>query len=144
MMGWMLILGAVILDRLLKAAALTGILQGSLFGFNYPRFTLHQNYGLAFDIRIALPLIIGVSVVCLLALLFWNFRRHPKHPPETFAWVLFFAGAASNLYDRVAHGFVIDFLEIIPGSIWNIADFMIIVAIFLLLKAHLKSNKARG
>ena len=63
------------------------------------------------------------------------------------ALVLFFAGGASNLIDRVAFGSVIDFLNIGLGQfrtgIFNVADVAIIAGVAILLFEGYRSQRAR-
>ena len=41
--------------------------------------------------------------------------------------------AASNMYDRLVHGFVIDYIHLLPASYFNIADVFIGVGIIALM-----------
>jgi len=63
------------------------------------------------------------------------------------ALVLFFAGGASNLIDRVAFGSVIDFLNIGLGQfrtgIFNVADVAIMAGVAILLFEGYRSQRAR-
>ena len=62
------------------------------------------------------------------------------------ALVLFFAGGASNLIDRVAFGSVIDFLNIGLGpfrtGIFNVADVAIMAGVAILLFEGYRSQRA--
>ena len=62
----------------------------------------------------------------------------------SFAWIVIFAGAVANVGERIALGYVRDFVYI---SLWkwtgvyNLADFYIIVGILVLL---VSSNYKKG
>ncbi len=124
----------LLVDRALKVAVMKGLLRGSFLGFPYPRFTLHENFGIALDLPMPHLLIIILSVLLLLGIvtaLIWAKRNAERH---LLPLSLITAGAASNLYDRLHFGFVIDVIEIVPRSIWNLADILILIGIILLLE----------
>ena len=92
-------------------------------------FQLVHNYGAAYGIfqhqRI---LLIGVSIAVLVVC--WMFRR----AIITSRWslygvVILVGGAVGNLIDRVAHGFVIDFINIHIIPVFNVADMCINIGI---------------
>jgi signal peptidase II len=66
--------------------------------------------------------------------------------PELVALTLFLAGGLSNLIDRVAHGSVIDFMNVGLGSfrtgIFNVADMAIMLGLALLAWNHVRSAAA--
>jgi signal peptidase II len=83
--------------------------------------------------------LIGVSSIVLLfvASALWSRATSFTSPATRFGLSLILGGAVGNLYDRVAHGTVTDFLEIYSGAwsfpAFNVADSAITVgAIFLL------------
>lgn len=60
---------------------------------------------------------------------------------STFVWVSFslvLGGGLANLIDRVALGYVIDFIDFSFWPVFNIADCAISIAVFLLLFNELK------
>ena len=44
--------------------------------------------------------------------------------------ILIILGSASNLYDRIRHGFVIDYFDLAYFTVFNIADAMIFLGVF--------------
>lgn len=122
------------LDRALKLAAQYGLTEGWSFFDFYPRLTLHQNYGLAFDLPLGRITIIIITTIVLATLCVWLIRIWNTQPSTRNALVFVVAGAASNLFDRVFYGFVIDTIEFFPRSIWNVADIMIVVGLLMLLR----------
>jgi lipoprotein signal peptidase len=129
-----IIAGLLALDRVLKLSTQKGLTEGwSFFGW-YPRITLHHNYGAAFDLALPQPIIVVASILILVVLSTalihaWKYKSRTGTP-----LLLILVGAASNLFDRIQFGYVIDLLEFIPGSIWNIADGMILVGLIWLLQ----------
>jgi signal peptidase II len=74
------------------------------------------------------PLLVGLAVAVLLGV-FWLVWKLPSMGGHRLSWLplgLVFGGAVGNLYDRVVHGSVTDFLDFyIGGWHWpafNVAD----------------------
>jgi signal peptidase II len=89
----------------------------------------------------ALILITLVALIIILVLLWKNRETNAG----TIALALIFGGALGNLWDRVAHGEVTDFLDFYIGSHhwypFNIADSAIVIgALLLALKTISHSN----
>jgi signal peptidase II len=101
---------------------------------------LHANLGATFNAPIPLPLIIVAAVVfCgwLVSFVFTN-SSHWKHPVLLLGGGLVFGGALGNLYDRVALGFVRDWMLFWHRTVANIADFAILIGFILLLGLSLR------
>lgn len=98
--------------------------------------TYVENTGAAFGMlkgRLGLLTVItGIILAALLIALLLYGRRLPSLP-RAAAWLLL-GGAAGNLFDRIFHGAVIDFIEIQLFSfpIFNVADICVCVAFVLL------------
>lgn len=124
----------LVLDRILKLAAQKGLLDTwSFFGLPFPHFVLHENTGIAGSIPVPPLVIIGLSAIIILLIFFFLARAWGTHVAQRNAFVLLLAGALSNFYDRAHFGYVIDMIEVFPGSIWNIADVLIVAGIVMLL-----------
>jgi signal peptidase II len=132
---WLPIAAAAILcvaDRVCKAAALA---KYELPG-NVVSFSLFSNDGIAFSLPFrgwmfwlaAAPIFIGIWVATVVA-----YRRRENAVLAALIFVLL--GAASNIYDRLAHGAVIDYFVFFRISAVNLADGMIVggilAAVFL-------------
>lgn len=88
---------------------------------------------------------IGAGLL-LLGALTYAFLHKPGRPSIVLAFALFSAGGVSNLFDRLAHGgLVVDFINIGVGSvrtgIFNIADIVIIVGVFVFVTATLLQHQ---
>lgn len=84
------------------------------------------------------PLLALLSVGVILALVIYHEReRLPRMSPLTVGVGLLIGGAIGNLIDRVAFGYVLDFIDIGVGSLrfwtFNIADAGISLGIVILL-----------
>ncbi len=84
-------------------------------------------------------ILIGVSALVLMFVVsaLWSRRTTFTGPLGRFALALILGGAAGNLYDRIVHGMVTDFIEVYHGSwsfpAFNVADSAITVGAILLL-----------
>jgi signal peptidase II len=98
-------------------------------------FGMFQNNNLAFAV-------IGVVVSVALILYALKLRREDPRAGLLFAVVI--GGAMGNLFDRVAHGRVTDFLDFFVGihhwPAFNVADSAICVGAALLFLNGLKEN----
>ncbi len=111
-----------------------------------------RNTGIAFSIfhdaspfirELLLPILSAVAVVVILAL-FWKQGKAASRIRWALALIL--AGAAGNLYDRLAYGYVVDFLDFYVGSwhwpAFNVADSCITVGAALLILDSLTAPAA--
>ncbi len=118
-------------------------------GFN---LTLAHNYGASFSFLADQSgwqrwLFAGIASVVGVGLVVWLLRLPKSSVLLSLALALLIGGAFGNLYDRLVHGFVIDFLDIFYGvyhwPAFNIADSAICAgAALLLLDSFLPSKKA--
>jgi signal peptidase II len=90
---------------------------------------------------------IVLALVVIGILVAWLRRLPPGNAVARVALVLILGGAAGNVIDRVAYGYVIDFIDVFYGSwhwpTFNIADSAISVgAVLLLVDAFREHRKA--
>ena len=132
------ILGCVVLDQLTKYFAQLYLQPVGTMpfipGIMELRFVL--NDGAAFSsfagARLFLILFTGIAIAALAVYLFW--KKPPKRLERT-ALVLLIGGGLGNLIDRVARGYVVDFIDfrLIHFAIFNVADIFVVVGVILLL-----------
>src|SRR5699024_1012574 len=89
--------------------------------------TYERNFGAAFSLFYGhrWPLaVIAVIIIGLLAVFLAKTKRQDKL--TNIAYTLILGGAVGNVFDRLYHGFVVDFLDVYLGSwrypTFNIAD----------------------
>ena len=79
----------------------------------------------------------GLALVVSIGITVWLTRLHNQERLLAVALSLILGGAIGNLIDRVAYGYVIDFLDVYYGSwhwpAFNIADAAITVGVGLML-----------
>jgi signal peptidase II len=82
------------------------------------------------DVRTPALLLSGaIAVVALLALLL---RQRQGHPWLSLALLLVTAGALGNYLDRVARGYVVDFVHLHHWPVFNVADSYICIGVAVL------------
>jgi signal peptidase II len=148
-------LAVIVADRLTKLA-----IQGSLNFFdNIPvipgwlRIIHTENPGAAFGVLadgnpwLRSGILIGVSGLVLILVVSALFGRKSSFTglAARFALALILGGAVGNLFDRVVHGTVTDFIEVYHGSwsfpAFNVADSAITVGAILLLIDLLRPHR---
>ena len=66
----------------------------------------------------------SLIVIGVLMALYWPTPKTSARPQITFGLIL--AGAVGNLIDRILFGHVVDFIDILPWFIFNVADIAIL------------------
>ncbi len=95
-------------------------------------------------------ILIGVSfvVLCFVFSALWSRNSSYAARSTRFGLGLILGGALGNLYDRIAHGTVTDFIEVFHGSwsfpAFNVADSAISIGATLVLLEMLRSSRKRG
>lgn len=152
MLPWLwLTLLVLVLDQVTKYAA-TAMLQlyqpiNILPFFN---FTLAHNTGAAFSFLSDAGgwqrwLFAVIAFLTSLAIVYWLWKLPKNESWTALSLSLILGGALGNLYDRVAYGYVIDFLDFYWGTAhfpaFNVADSAITVgAAVMILEAILKPS----
>ena len=125
-------LSLIILDRLSKWFVLN---HPNFYLGNLIELKLFKNpnlYFISFNSNL-LYFLIGVALLLLLFLFFKSWQKKDFLLMTGFSLIIL--GGLSNFFDRIFFGFVIDWLRIfiLPISIFNIADLMIIGGIIILV-----------
>lgn len=130
---WSAIAAAILAaDRLVKAWIMGNCTPGEIFG-ELPfvsDFIYVKNTGAAFSLLSGnTGILSAISVLfCIAAVVFWIVKK-PEHCLLRGAVAMLFAGALGNAIDRVAYGFVVDFISIkwFDFPVFNIADIAIVL-----------------
>jgi signal peptidase II len=107
-------------------------LLGSVLDLRYT-----ENTDVAFNLlrfipeRVRGPLLLVFGGVAALALVTIALRRHGDRTVQA-AFVLIGAGALGNYLDRVARGYVVDFIHLPRWPVFNVADIYVTAGIVLL------------
>lgn len=116
----------VILDRFFKIAALKNQINFPIFG-DWFKFSFAPNPHIAFSLPLGGVLLKIIIFLILVVLIY--FLKKLKDSNEAnlfFLFSLIFAGAASNFYDRLVYGYVIDYLDLRYFTVFNVADIIIV------------------
>lgn len=129
---WLLAAAVItLLDQLMKLHILHNYTPGTIFGGvpGVADFLYVKNTGAAFSILSGNTAILSIiSVIfCIAVVVYWMIKK-PSRPMLCLALVLLFAGALGNAIDRIAYGFVVDFISIkwFRFPVFNIADMAIV------------------
>ncbi len=111
-------------DRLSKQWAITWLMpRGSIRVLPFLHLTYVENTGAAFGIgfsRNRFFIILSSVLLCVLGYLIRAWQG--KNAWIRAGLVLVAGGALGNLYDRLAYGFVVDFLQLPMWPVFNVAD----------------------
>ena len=133
---WITAAVAFVLDQVSKYLVIhvMGVNGGRVVDVLPPlvRFAYGENRGINFGLFSgAVPVWVLVAVALVIcAGVFWWVRRTPQPPLARFAAGLLIGGALGNVFDRLAYGYVLDFLNtsccgLNNPSVYNVADIFI-------------------
>ena len=100
------------------------------------------NYNIAFSLPLPFVIVIVmvISALFFLSYLWWHYLKSGDLK-SLFAISMVIVGALSNLIDRFALGFVVDYINIFIWPIFNLADCLIVAGIGIYLLSELKFRK---
>lgn len=128
----------VALDQVTKMLAVEHLTKGAIPLIDGVfELTYVQNTGAAFGLFknqrwIFMSITAVVMIVLLVVLMSGRFRRYRM---ANVTGTLILAGGIGNMIDRVAHGYVVDFLyfKLINFPVFNVADCYVVIGAVLLL-----------
>ncbi len=90
-------------------------------------------------------LLIGVTAIMLILSAIYLFKMKDKHSMAVISFTMFIAGGIGNLIDRIANGYVVDYLEVrmFRFAIFNFADILVVcgVAIYIFYLLFIEGRK---
>ena len=117
---------------------------------NILNLTYIRNEGVAFGMFSGMPWVfIALTSVMLAAIIIYMFVKRPKSKFFYFTIALIIGGGIGNLIDRIAYGYVVDYLSLsFFHPVCNFADYcitlgVIMLAVYLLFFADKKDKKVR-
>lgn len=130
----LVIASVLVLDRITKLWALkTLAFRPPIEVLPFFHLTYVENTGAAFGMGQDLNwFFVGLSSAILAVLLYWRRSWSKENIPLQLGCSLVAGGAVGNLCDRIAYGYVIDFLDFLVWPVFNVADSCITVGAFLL------------
>jgi signal peptidase II len=148
---WLLVsVVVIVLDQLSKAAISSHLVYGESFAvMPFFNLVLAHNTGAAFSFLsdaggLQRWLFSAIALVAS-AWIIWLLRKHQSQKLFCFALAFILGGAMGNLIDRIAYGYVVDFLDFYWGSAhfaaFNLADSAITCGAALLIWDSFKGKK---
>jgi len=148
---WLAIAAIVIvLDQLSKAAINSHFVFGeSMVVTGFFNLVLAHNTGAAFSFLsdaggVQRWLFSAIAIVASVWII-WLLRKHQSEKLFSFTLAFILGGALGNLIDRIAYGYVVDFLDFHWGAYhfaaFNLADSAITCGAALLILDSLKGKK---
>lgn len=107
-------------------------------------FAFFANDKMAFSLPLSPTVVIPLSIFAILILLFFIIKgiKDRKGTLLIGLWLIL-VGALSNLFDRLAYGYVVDFLRLWPISYFNLADLLILAGAGWLIWAYWPVKRGR-
>jgi len=102
------------------------------------------NYNIAFSLPLPFVMVIVIVISALIFLSYlWRHYLKSGDLKLLFAISLVIVGALSNLIDRFALGYVVDYINIFIWPIFNLADCLIVAGIFIYLSNEIRFMKPK-
>jgi signal peptidase II len=96
--------------------------------------TLVRNYGVAFGLfPYQRPYLILVGIIICAVIIYMYVQTPASEFLLRLSFALILGGSLGNLFDRIFHGYVIDYLDFRVFPVFNLADTAINVGIALIL-----------
>ncbi|MBA4382585.1 MAG: signal peptidase II [Sideroxydans sp.] len=140
----------IVLDQLSKAAITSHFVHGeSMAVTSFFNLVLAHNTGAAFSFLsdaggIQRWIFTAIAVVASVWIV-WLLRKHQNEKLFSFALAFILGGAIGNLIDRIAYGYVVDFLDFYWGNAhfaaFNLADSAITCGAALMILDSFKGKK---
>ncbi len=134
----LMIAAAVALDQWTKYLAVTHLQPIDTLPLieNILHLTYLENRGAAFGMLANHRWIFMIlSTLSILLLLWWLLKEKPKSKWITVAGAMIVGGGIGNMIDRVAYGYVVDFIDVraIDFYVFNVADSFVCVGCGMIL-----------
>ena len=134
-MVYIIIILSIIIDRITKILAVKCLKEKSIDIISGVfRLTYVENTGAAFGIGgKSTALLTVISVLILIGVIFALLKYKPEENIAKISAALVIGGALGNIIDRMAQGYVVDFLDfcLINYPVFNFADCCIVIGAFL-------------
>lgn len=138
----------IVFDQFTKYLASSYFIKNPIVIFDWFKFIYLENRGAAFGMlagRQTFFIILTVAVLLLMSVYVYNHRSELRII-EKLGIALFFAGTIGNFIDRVANGYVVDFISVrlfnfYDFPVFNLADCYISIAAVVFIIAVIGEKK---
>jgi len=127
------------IDRIIKY-----IIPSINSGDDLLRFAIYKNSDGPFSLALqsdALNILGVILIIVFLGLFIKEYKKKNTIIALGFSFIFF--GGLSNLFDRLFLGYVIDYIQFIQRSFFNIADLMLITGVSLIILNSLKNKNIK-
>lgn len=137
----------LLLDQVIKTQVAAKLVLGQsvpLIG-NLVKLTYVRNTGAAFSLFVGFSsylAVIGLVVTAIVVYFHFKISRRDYFTQTALAFIL--GGSLGNLFDRILRGYVVDYLDFGFWPVFNLADTMINVGVFMILIVIWQSSKNKG
>ena len=102
-----------------------------------------RNTGMAFSLFSGRPWLLGLLSLGITAGAFFALRRKKTRPATSVGLMLMLGGAAGNMIDRFARGYVPDMIELLfmDFAVFNVADVCLTAGCLIVMAGILRSGK---
>ncbi|MEA3506030.1 MAG: signal peptidase II [Elusimicrobiota bacterium] len=123
-MAYCIALSVILADRLIKFLVMVNLRPGEpVVIFPFLNLTYLKNTGIAFSLfHGANNILVWINAAVILFLMGILYSSKDETRSLRAAYALIMGGALSNLWDRIAYGAVIDFIDFKIWPVFNIAD----------------------
>lgn len=104
-------------------------------------FVLYLNKNMAFSLPVPAVILYPILFVVFFALLFLWYRDLRADKKYIWPYGLIIIGAASNIWDRLQYGGVIDYLNVPFFTVLNLSDIYIFLGVCYFLLRQLKNTR---
>lgn len=134
---------AFILESIIKYSIVNKIPSQGFYLFKpLLQIIYTPNYNIAFSLPLPYVIVIVIVIVALLFLGYlWVQSLKLGNLKLLFAISLVITGALSNLVDRFALGYVVDYINIHIWPIFNLADCLIVAGVVVYVLSEIKVTK---
>ena len=108
-------------------------------------FTYVENRGAVFGIMQGSNYILAaLSIIICIFLIVYSYKLIKNGETPGIGIYMVIAGGISNVIDRIARGYVVDFIDTPFIATFNIADALIVMGAFFIILSQLKEMKKDG
>lgn len=108
------------------------------------KFEYSQNTGIAFGIPIPYYILIALTILLIIFVIYFTRNELDLDSPiSRISMAFIIGGALGNLIDRLANGYVVDFISVWKWPNFNFADSLVTIGILLLIIFYGKIKKLK-
>ncbi|MFH0923858.1 MAG: signal peptidase II [Candidatus Falkowbacteria bacterium] len=134
----------IALDRFFKFLAVGGFFgePKAIIG-DFLKLNFVRNYNIAFSLPLA-GWWLNIAIILIVLALIYNLLYYAERNDQAKSYLLFLIvlGAASNLFDRLKYGFVIDYFDLKYFTVFNLADIIIVSSVIFLAWLMFRNKKS--